>query len=119
MSLLIDALRKAEEQKRRAEPERPPGMRPAADSAPGSDARAARNLFEVKANPRTLSFPVLVALLTTLALVAIGIYFWLQLNPPGPRLVAITPPPELPVLPRVDAVPAPPAESVASPRPPE
>ncbi|MCB1889997.1 MAG: tetratricopeptide repeat protein [Rhodocyclaceae bacterium] len=89
MSLLIDALRKAEEQKRRGEPERALG---ASTPAPGADAAAARKLFEVKTGPRTLSFPVTVALLTTLALIAIGIYFWLQISPPGPRLVVLTPP---------------------------
>ncbi len=98
MSLLIDALRKAEEQKRRGEPERPPAAGPSrsAATAAAGDAQAARNLFEVKTGPRAMSFPVAVGLFTSLALVAIGIYFWLQLNPPGPRLVAITPSPALP-----------------------
>lgn len=92
MSLLIDALRKAEEQKRRSEPEAVQGATPDGSTAP-SNARAARNLFEVKASRKSLSFPLLVGGLTTLASLGIGIYFWLQLKPSGPRLVAPAPEP--------------------------
>ncbi len=106
MSLLIDALRKAEEQKRRGEPERVLGVA-SPGSSPGADAAAVRNLFEVKTGPRSPSFPVMVALLTTLALIAIGIYFWLQISPPGPRLVALTPPPALPAPPDPPTVASP------------
>ena len=45
-------------------------------------------MFEIKTSRRPVSFPLVVGLLTTLASIAIGIYFWLQLNPPGPRLAA-------------------------------
>ena len=97
MSLLIDALRRAEEAKQKAEAAAKRTDRPA-DGQPvgaGGDragqsmsASAARNMFEVKTNRRAMSFPLVVGLLTTLASIVIGIYFWQQLNPPGPRLAA-------------------------------
>ncbi|MCB1908376.1 MAG: tetratricopeptide repeat protein [Rhodocyclaceae bacterium] len=109
MSLLIDALKKAEEAKHKAEAASDRGDRPADGVGPvaapvegpgGAAASAARNLFEVKTGRRLVSFPLAVGLVTTLASIAIGIYFWLQLNPAGPRLA--TPPPQ------VQSVPLPP-----------
>ena len=98
MSLLIDALRRAEEAKQKAEAAAKRTDRPA-DGQPvgaGGDragqsmsASAARNMFEVKTNRRAMSFPLVVGLLTTLASIVIGIYVWQQLNPPGPRLARL------------------------------
>ncbi len=97
MSLLIDALRKAEEAKHRAAPEThlegPPAPPRPPETGTADRAASARNLFEVKAAARPVSFPLAVGVLTTLASLAIGVYFWLQLNPPGPRLSALPGPP--------------------------
>jgi len=110
MSLLIDALRKAEEAKHRAAPEGPLEGAPAAPRPPDSGApdraASARNLFEVKAAARPVSFPLAVGVVTTLASLAIGVYFWLQLNPPGPRLSV---PPGAPPA----SLPRPPEDAVA------
>lgn len=107
MSLLIDALKKAEEAKRRAaasgDPSRTePGAEanvesvprdaaePAAERRAPADeaalAESARNLFAVKAPRRRVSFALGVGLLTFTASAAIATYFWLQLRPSGPRV---------------------------------
>ncbi|MCB1915580.1 MAG: tetratricopeptide repeat protein [Rhodocyclaceae bacterium] len=95
MSLLIDALKKAEEAKHKSEaksgrPALPGGAGATAAQPPGTavaaNASAARNLFEVKSSRRPVSFPLVVGLLTTIASIAIGFYFWQQLSPHGPRL---------------------------------
>ena len=113
MSLLIDALKKAEEAKRRAQgspqpvepgdmlplagarpddwsaprasPETPPRDNTVEEPARRSAARlqAARTAFEVKAPRRRTSFALGVGVLTTLASAAIGLYFWYQLQPSG------------------------------------
>lgn len=138
MSLLIDALKRAEEAKRRAaaseqsndapefsrqatahreagEPATP-GRPGAASSAPAHTAAAAQalNLFEVKGPRRRIGFALGVGLLTLLASLLIAIYFWMQLRPSGVRLNL--PPEALQATPE-NPMAAPPATPEASPPP--
>lgn len=115
MSLLIDALKRAEEAKQRSAVLADGEATASIDGDTGVPAAAtavasARNLFEVKAPRRRVGFPLAVGGLTTLASLAIGLYFWGQLRPAGPRVTL--PPPaatEVRPAPRPDAAPLPPA----------
>lgn len=126
MSLLIDALRKAEQAKQgTAIGGAAPNSASPGELDGGAQAKSAQLLFEVKAPPRGIGFALALGVGFTLASAAIAIYVWSQLQSAGPRLTA----PALPApaqraaaadpAPATNAAPAPdPApERAARPRP--
>lgn len=109
-------------------PEVPPAVAPPRKPAPGerlAAQSAAQQVFAAKQPPASdKMFMVAVSAVTLVAVAGIGIYFWLQLQPPG-RLPALRPPPAAasrpaPIVTPV-AAPAPAAatETAAPPKPAE
>jgi tetratricopeptide (TPR) repeat protein len=127
----MDALRRAEQAKRQSqeatlgaggqEPEEAKpaldlelldeGLGPAPATAPAADAarqrETARNLFDAKQPPSRRSFYLVLGTATTAAVVAIAIYFWLQLRPASNRQLTPGPAPAATPLSAAPAAPAP------------
>jgi tetratricopeptide (TPR) repeat protein len=145
VSLLMDALKRAEQAKRQsqegsgttpAEGGQGPaqakpaltlellddelGPPPATPAAPAADdarqREAARHLFDAKQPPSRRPFYLVLGISTTAAMVAIGIHFWLQLQPARNRQLTAAAPPPAAVAP-LPAAPATSAPASQSPLP--
>ncbi|QID18789.1 tetratricopeptide repeat protein [Nitrogeniibacter mangrovi] len=130
MSLLIDALRKAEQDRDKSGPDRDdleglslePMAPPPAAAAPQADAgaadrEAAARLFATKADTATPNRLVWLALAGVLAGLALIAYVWWQMQPAGGiRPMADTPRPVAPAMPAEPAAPMP-AQVAAEPVP--
>lgn len=130
----MDALRRAEQAKRQSQAATPGagGQEPAetrraldmelldeelgpalalASAAPAADAaqqrETARNLFDAKQPPSRRSFYLVLGIGTIAAIVAIAIYFWLQLRPASNRQLAAPPAPAAAPLSAAPAAPVP------------
>lgn len=123
MSLLIDALKAAEQTGRQGHGDRGAASPRASMPSANDDRAAIRNAFAVKRTPAVGDrFAWTVGSTTLLAVAGIGIYFWLQLQPVS-GLVAQAPsaprtveaPPPAPPSPAPQLAPAPPSTTTPPP----